>query len=514
MLYKLPSVERLLARGRDAVDTHALGLTMLRRVFGAAPESPGLRADFAALNAALTAAVERGFVNNAAATAALARAHVARCVARLLSFEPDGRRQRRRERAARVVVVAADLDALLRDLGACIAIPLLYGADFLDRNPRLLADFWSFDNHAFPLLLAGAPAWLPVPSFREGLRARARLHDALAAFYRRLQQSERGEPVDFGADMTDVSAVARQRNAAFDRFAVPVRDRGELELGALWGQNANTQPLIFWFVLYIYSTPGLVDALRAEVDPCLAPAAPSGPSTSPTSSTPSSSAAAAAADPRLVDHIDYAALGTACPLLKSALLETFRLANQPMSIRYVARPLTVPDGEHSHHLRAGTWISAPHAGIQRDGAVFPDPDRFVPDRFLERDGRTGRPVARYGQLRPWGAGICKGRTFAEKEILAVVACFVAMWDMDPAGGGPWTLPGFSPGTGVMRPRESVRVVIKRRRWPPGPDGHGLPGGSSGPSSTVPSDSCPGGMQDKGKGGRHGCRREIVTRDSR
>ncbi|KAF4505924.1 hypothetical protein G6O67_007822 [Ophiocordyceps sinensis] len=253
-----------------------------------------------------------------------------------------------------------------------------------------------------------------------------RLHGALGAFYCRLQQYEGNQPVDFGADMSDVSLVARQRNDVFERFGVSTLHRGMVELGTLWGQNANAQPLIFWFALYIYSTPGLLEALRAE--------------------------------------IDYAALGRSCPPLKSALLETFRLANEPTSIRYVSRPVTVPDGEHSHHLHPGTWISAPHAGLQRDGSVFPDPDRFVPDRFLELDEQTGRKVPRYGKLKPWGAGvgICKGRTFAEKEMLGVIACFITLWDMEPSGGGTWTLPGFVTGTGVMRPKEAVNVVIKRR----------------------------------------------------
>ncbi|KAM4060779.1 cytochrome p450 [Hirsutella rhossiliensis] len=460
ILYNLPSIERLLAKGHHTINTHPLGLSMLLRVFGA-PVLSSLRQQFALINAPLTAAVERGFVNDAAATQAIQRGDVARKLARLLSFSADREHQHRWEWTANVAIlvpdrpdhpgaVELDLEALLRDLGACISIPLLYGQDFLDRNPGLLDDFWKFDNDAFPLLVAGAPTWLPIRSFREGLQARARLHEALGAFYRRLQQFERNEPVDFGADMSDVSFVARQRNDVFERFGVSTPVRGMLELGTLWGQNANTQPLIFWFVLYVYSTPGLVEALRAEVEPCLVF------STTPNATNQQPSPHAY--------QLDYAALGRSCPLLKSALLETFRLANEPTSIRYVSRPVTVPDGEHSHHLHPGTWISAPHAGLQRDGSVFPDPDRFVPDRFLELDEQTGRKVPRYGKLKPWGAGvgICKGRTFAEKEILGVVACFITLWDMEPTGGGAWTLPGFVPGTGVMRPKEAVRVVIRRR----------------------------------------------------
>lgn len=343
MLYNLPGVERLLSKGHHTIDTHPLWLSMMLRVFGL-PLSPSLHQQFAPLSAELMAAVERGFVNDAAATRAIQRGDVAGKLSRLLSFSADRESQHRWEWAANVAVLAPDaveldLEALLRDLGACISIPLLYGQDFLDRNPRLLHDFWSFDKHAFPLLVVGVPTWLPIRAFREGLEARARLHEALGAFFRRLQQFQRNEPVDSAADMSDVSLVARQRNDAFERFQVSTPVRGMLELATFWGQNANTQPLIFWFILYIYSTPSLLEALRAEVEPCLVL------STTPTPEHPW---------PPHVSQVDYAALGRSCPLLKSALFETFRLANEPTSIRYVARAVTVPDGKHSHQLRAGT----------------------------------------------------------------------------------------------------------------------------------------------------------------
>lgn len=74
------------------------------------------------------------------------------------------------------------------------------------------------------------------------------------------------------------------------------------------------------------------------------------------------------------------------------------MANEVASIRYVARPITIDDGEYRHELKPGM---------------------FVPDRFpLQADPESGKLVARHGALRPWGSGtaMCKGRTFAERQL--------------------------------------------------------------------------------------------------
>lgn len=61
-----------------------------------------------------------------------------------------------------------------------------------------------------------------------------------------------------------------------------------------------------------------------------------------------------------------------------------RPAQEATSIRYVAKGVTVMDGEHRHEL-AGSCISAPHAALQCDPSIFPSPREFVPGGFLEDD---------------------------------------------------------------------------------------------------------------------------------
>ncbi|KAM0257116.1 hypothetical protein ACHAQJ_004580 [Trichoderma viride] len=377
-------------------------------------------------------------------------------MAQLLRFSSYAQEQRQWERSGSIRVlstdsvghpgaVEAEFESLIRDFGACVSIPRLYGQDFLDRNKDLLEDFWKFDNNAFSLLIIGIPTWAPIQSFKEGLAARTRLHDALEGFYKRLCQFKSGLAVDFDADMRDVSAAAMERNDILEQHGVPIRARAELELGTFWGLNANMQPMVFWLLLYVYSTPGLLDALREEVGPCMS--------------------LSMSAYPPQITTFDFSRLSHECPLLKSSLFEAFRLVVEPTSLRYVSKHMTVPDGKYEHSLKPGTWLSAPHALLQHDPSIFPEPEKFIPDRFIEVDKESGSRVARYGKLKPWGSGsaICKGRTFAEKEVMGIVACFITLWDMENAGG-PWKLPGMIPGTGVKRPQKPMRVIIKRRTF--------------------------------------------------
>ncbi len=461
VVYNLPDVDRFFAQ-HGSFDFKALQSTLFNRIFGVDDTAEFHEKFTTPLAKGLTATVERQFVNEAAATAALLAADVPGKAASLVSFSDRPEDMQLWERAAKVTVVApassagqkqpavaveADLHSLLRDFGACMAIPPLYGRDFLERNPTVLADLWAFDNHVFPLLMVGLPTWLPFRIMRDGLAGRARIIEALRGLYKRIEQHENGQPVDFGVDMSDVGTVPLERSRQYIKYGISLPYRGAMDFAVLWGQNANTQPLIFWMLAYIYSTPGLLGELRRETAPFvrLSPPAPQ--------------------PPTAIAGFDLAGLMRDCPLLKSAMLETLRLCSEPTSIRYVARPAAVVDGALTHRLPAGSWVSVPHYVVQRDGTIFADPAAFVPGRFLSVDDTTGRAATRYGALRPWGAGagICKGRTFAEKEIIAIAAAVVSLWDIEPAtADGRWRLPPMRPGTGVMKPAEEMRVVIRRR----------------------------------------------------
>lgn len=442
----------MMAHSAGSISAMPTQYTITTRVFGST-HSPALEKKFYAAVDELVAPVSRLFLNDAAATAALERSNIPEAVNSLVSFSPEPDRMELWEKSANinmttttdgVQAVEADLLHLIRDFGACIAIPQLYGKDFLARYPDVLSDLWKFDNDLFPLLMIGMPSWMPLKMVKDGIEARSRIHAGLEGLYRRVAQHVQGQPIDFDADMSDVSNIPMVRHHIYDKNGFTFAERGAMEMGLLWGQNANTQPMLFWLLTYLYSTPGLLVQVREEMAPYLH-----------FSDTV----------PRELTGLDVARLGTECQLLKACVFETYRFVNQVTSIRHVFRPMTVTEGDGTHQLPSGSYLSASLSLSNHDASVYSDPDRFDPTRFLEQSASTGKPVARYGKLKPWGSGsaMCKGRTFAEKEIMSLGAAIIAVWDIAPVGGGQWELPARVPGTGVQKPVKDIRVEITRRK---------------------------------------------------
>lgn len=62
-------------------------------------------------------------------------------------------------------------------------------------------------------------------------------------------------------------------------------------------------------------------------------------------------------------------------------------------------------------------------------------------------------------------GILNGHEYAVKEILLFSATIIAMYDMQPVGGGPWKLPKQAKGAATKLPISSTRVWIKSRVLP-------------------------------------------------
>lgn len=224
----------------------------------------------------------------------------------------------------------------------------------------------------------------------------------------------------------------------------------------LWALVVNANLLVFWQLLHILATPGLIDRIRAEIAPHVRIAKPA-------------SIGRISEAPNLT--IFEEGLSEKCPLFRSTHFEALRLVSQPCSVGKVATDVTISGDEHgtdtaSFILHKGEYIKIPHDLHMGDPKYFKNPDKFDPERFLVRN-EDGSLSTDMGTTRPYGEGsfMCKGRIFAERECLALVAGILMFWEVEPGDKKiGWVIPKQKKTSAVSLPVHETRVRIKRRRF--------------------------------------------------
>ncbi|KAI9327939.1 cytochrome P450 [Zopfochytrium polystomum] len=321
----------------------------------------------------------------------------------------------------------------------------LFG-DAVDAD-AVYADFLEFDA-GFPLLVAGAPAWLVTRSTAARTRLRARLTAAA-------RDPAFSAPAAAGGASDVVKALAarfhevlRRTTDADGTDADPDASNqgGGLLLGFLWAANANSIPTAFWTAHgLLRSPPAALAAVRAEIAQNL----PAG-------------------TPWTRDAL------SACVLLDSAVDEALRLAATPMIVRTATDdctlPVPVPSAHgpaQTRHLRIarGEELFLYSGVTHRDPAVFaPRPDEFVYDRFV------GAPAALRNALVPFGGGksMCPGRLLAKAQMKMAVALLLARADPVLVGAGDAApVPEFDrsrTGVGIYPPAsDAVQFVLRPRK---------------------------------------------------
>ena len=181
--------------------------------------------------------------------------------------------------------------------------------------------------------------------------------------------------------------------------------RDELMTLLIAGHETTATALAWWFEL-VLRRPELVELLRAE--------------------------AAAGGPPRL---------------LEATIREALRL--RPI-FRFVSRRLQQPLEIAGRTLPAGVSVSANVYLTQRRHDLYPDPEAFRPERFLD-----GSPEA--GAWIPFGGGIrrCLGASFATYEMGVVIRTVLAGARLRPASPTPEPI---SLHAVTLVPRHGARVI--------------------------------------------------------
>ena len=137
--------------------------------------------------------------------------------------------------------------------------------------------------------------------------------------------------------------------------------------------------------------------------------------------------------------------------LDAVVKETLRL--RPV-VPIVVRRLTEPMEIGGHRIPAGASLAPCIYLIHRREDIYPDPDAFRPERFLER------PAGTYTWI-PFGGGVrrCLGASFAQFEMKRVLAAVAGKLDLRPAATGDEQV---SRRAITLTPSAGARVVATAR----------------------------------------------------
>jgi cytochrome P450 len=113
--------------------------------------------------------------------------------------------------------------------------------------------------------------------------------------------------------------------------------------------------------------------------------------------------------------------------MTATIQETLRL--RPVIV-LVIRKLTEPVEIGGYELPAGASVTPSIHLVHRNPEIYPEPDRFLPERFLDN------PPGTYTWI-PFGGGVrrCLGAAFAQFEMAVVLRELVKRYELSPARPG-------------------------------------------------------------------------------
>jgi cytochrome P450 len=247
-----------------------------------------------------------------------------------------------------------------------------------------------------PLLLLGPTRVRKFPPFRR------RVDRVDELIYREIAERRRAEDVEQRDDVLSMLIAARHEDGS------PMRDeemRDEL-LTLLVAGHETTATSLSWAIERLTRNPAKLERLRAEV---------------------------------LDGREEY---------LTATIQETLRL--RPV-ISTVLRKLTEAVEIGGYELPAGVTVAPSIYLVHRNPEVYPEPQRFLPERFLDN------PPGTYTWI-PFGGGVrrCLGASFAQFEMAVVLKELVKRHQMRPANPKPERV--FRRAI-TETPRHNARVVL-------------------------------------------------------
>ena len=115
---------------------------------------------------------------------------------------------------------------------------------------------------------------------------------------------------------------------------------------------------------------------------------------------------------------------------------------------------------HGYFIRKGTAIYPSIYTLHYDPKIFPEPEKFQPERFLSEDGKT---VLKNDSVIPFSVGrrACPGEAFARNQLFLFITSLVQNFTIVGEPGQPNPTFATKLGTSTLGP-QSYHVVMNCR----------------------------------------------------
>jgi cytochrome P450 len=286
-------------------------------------------------------------------------------------------------------------------------------------------DLRLFDDK-FYYFLANLPRWIYSWFFSKALQARSRLN---SSWLKNVHPSRESE---------FMQAQKTLFLANSDWFTQ--KDLCGCQTALFWASLTNTSSAVFWCLFYILQDTKAVEVIKQEIDTYL-----------PRFSLDND------ADNSLVEEWTPEQLNS-CVYLESAINEMLRLVGAPLMTRKCHREtqIVLQDGR-TFNVKPNDTVAYFAALTHLDANLFPEPNKFIFDRFVNRHADSIPGFIPFGS----GKNMCPGRFIAKNEMKICLAMLLRY--MDYKFVDTKTIPKQNPsrvGFGVAPPNQDIPIMYR------------------------------------------------------
>ncbi len=320
---------------------------------------------------------------------------------------------------ARLTGKPVNISQSLMDTTMRIVCKTLFGADAegqLNQDLSYSLEMVNYLANKLLIIPVRFPLWVPTPDNLKFKKATRLVNQLIYGFINKRRQTDERHD-----DLLDMLLNAKDEDTGEGMSDLQLRD----ECVTLFMAGHETTAVSMGWTLYLLSQhPEVLQKLHEEVDQVLD-----------------------GTQPLTVDNL------RALPYTGQIVQESMRLY-PPAWI--MSRLALQDDRIQGCTIPAGTSVLVSPYLLHRDPTLWPNPDRFDPDRFAPGRDKERHPFA----YIPFGAGprLCIGNQFALMEMQILLALFARRFTLK---GPPAKPVGLQPLI-TLRPKQPIQLFVERR----------------------------------------------------